>query len=241
MTFGTTEWTSELQRIIGTDMDVMEHELLTQELRRREASLAEAQRLRHTGSFGWKVSSGELFWSDETFRIFQCDATTKPTLEFVISRVHPEDRDLMQQRIDLASQGAQRIDFEHRLQLPDGRIKHVRVSARMSRDSSGDLEFAGAVTDVSEQRQTKALIRDRERELQQILDLTPQQIGVLKGDGTPFYANRVALEYLGLDIERWQDKASRLGFIHPDDHERFLGERKARSLEGAPMSSRIDC
>jgi PAS domain S-box-containing protein len=214
-------------------MDVMEHELLTQELRRREAYLAEAQRLSHTGSFGWKVSSGELFWSDETFRIFQCDATTKPTLEFVLSRVHPEDRDLVEQ-IERASRDGEGFDFEHRLQLPDGCIKHVRVSAHPSRDSSGDLEFVGAITDVSEQRQAEALIRNRERELQQILDLTPQQIGVLEGDGAPLYANRVALEYLGVDIERWRDKASRLGFIHPDDHERFLGERKARFLERAP-------
>ncbi len=219
----------------GTAMDVTEHELLTQELRRREAYLAEAQRLSHTGSFGWKVSSGELFWSDETFRIFQCDARTKPTLELVISRVHPEDRDFVQQQIERASRdGEGFFDFEHRLELPDRCIKHVRVSARPSRDSSGDLEFVGAITDVSEQRQAEALIRDREKEFQQILDLTPQHIGVLEGDGTPLYANRVALEYLGVDIERWRDETSRLGLIHPDDRERSVVEIKARYLEGAP-------
>jgi len=234
MTFGTTEWTSELQTIIGSDMDVMEHELLTQELERREAYLTEAQRLSHTGSFRWKVSSGELYWSEETFRIFQCDARTKPAMEFALSRVHPEDRDSVQQQIERASRDGEGFDFEHRLQMPDRRIKHVRVSARPSWDSSGDLEFVGAVTDVSGQRHTEALIRDRERELQQILDLTPQHIGVLEGDGTPLYANRVALEYLGVDIERWRDKTFRLGLIHPDDRERFLGERKARFLVGAP-------
>jgi hypothetical protein len=52
-------------------MDVTDHELLTRELRRREAYLAEAQRLSHTGSFGWNISTGEIFWSDETFRIFE--------------------------------------------------------------------------------------------------------------------------------------------------------------------------
>ena len=40
---------------------------------RSEAYLAEAQRLSHTGSFGWRVSSGEIIWSEETFRIFQYD------------------------------------------------------------------------------------------------------------------------------------------------------------------------
>src|SRR5260370_19367271 len=81
-----------LKKYVGT-IDVTGHELLTQELRRREAYLAEAQRLSHTGSFGWKVSSEEIFWSDETFQIFECDQKTKPTLEFVLSRVHPDDRE----------------------------------------------------------------------------------------------------------------------------------------------------
>src|ERR1700720_2397861 len=69
-----------LKKYIGSAIDVTEHELLTQELRRREAYLAEAQWLSHTGSFGWRVSSGEILWSDETFRIFQCDPRTKPTV-----------------------------------------------------------------------------------------------------------------------------------------------------------------
>ena len=85
-------------------------------------------------------------------------------MELVLSLVHPEDRDFVQQQIDRASRdGEGFFDFEYRLQLPDRSIKHVRVSARPSRDSSGDLEFVGAVTDVSEQRQAEALIRDRER------------------------------------------------------------------------------
>jgi C4-dicarboxylate-specific signal transduction histidine kinase len=70
-------------------MDVTEKEHLTEELRRREAHLAEAQRLSHTGSFGWRVSTGEILFSEETFQIFQFDRTT--TLELALQRVHPED------------------------------------------------------------------------------------------------------------------------------------------------------
>ncbi len=58
-----------------------------------EAYLAEAQRLSHTGSFGWNVATDEHFWSEETFRIFGYDASTKMTLPLVLERVHPEDRD----------------------------------------------------------------------------------------------------------------------------------------------------
>src|SRR5882724_4244377 len=62
-----------------------------QALRRSEACLAEAQRLSRTGGFSWSVPSGEILWSEETFRIFEYDRTTKPTMERVLRRVHPED------------------------------------------------------------------------------------------------------------------------------------------------------
>jgi PAS domain S-box-containing protein len=146
-------------KYVGSAIDVTEHELLTQDLRRREAYLAEAQRVSHTGSFGWKVASGEILCSDETFRIFQCDLDTKLTVEFVLSRVHPEDRDSVQQQIDRASRDGEGFDFEHRLQLPDGSIKHVHVRAHALRDSSGNIEFVGAVTDMTERKTSAEKIR----------------------------------------------------------------------------------
>jgi PAS domain S-box-containing protein len=156
-----------LKEYVGSAMDVTGHEVLTQELRKREAYLAEAQRLSHTGSFGWKVPSGEISWSDETFRIFECDPKAKPTLEFVLSRVHPDDRELVLHQLDRAQRDGRGFDLEHRVQLPDGSVKHVRVTARPSRDSAGNLEFVGAVTDVSKQRNAEAVIQERERELQE--------------------------------------------------------------------------
>jgi hypothetical protein len=71
---------------------------------RREAYLEEAQRLSHTGSFGWRPSTGEIFWSEETFRIFQYDQTTIPTVELVVQRVHPEDAASAKQTIERALQ-----------------------------------------------------------------------------------------------------------------------------------------
>jgi PAS domain S-box-containing protein len=208
-----------LKRIVGTAMDVTEHEHLTQELQRREAYLAEAQKLNHTGSFGWKVSSGEIFWSDETFRIFQCNPRTNPTVEFVLSRVHPDDRGLVQQQIDRASRDGKGFDFEHRLQAPDGSIKHVRMTAHPSRDSLGNLEFLGAVTDVSEQRQAEAVIREREREVRQIVDLAPQLVSVFGPGRERLYANRMVLDYLGTGPDEWLQRSPGT-HIHPDDSER---------------------
>jgi PAS domain-containing protein len=85
--------------------------LNAQELQRSEAYLAEAQRLSHTGSFGWNPDTGEVVWSDETYRIFEYDRATEPTLDMLVQRLHPHDRAFFQQVIDRATQTA--TDFEH--------------------------------------------------------------------------------------------------------------------------------
>src|SRR5258707_8209465 len=95
--------------------------------RRSTAYLAEAQRLSRTGSFGWRLSTGEIFWSEETFRIFQYDQTTKPTLEIILLRVHPEDAAKVKETIDRATQDGKHFEHEYRLLMPDGTVKHVHV------------------------------------------------------------------------------------------------------------------
>src|SRR5438045_1697916 len=118
-----------------------------EELRRSEAYLAEAQKLSRTGSFGWNVSTGEIIWSKETFCIMGCDRVMKPNLDLVLERVHPEDRTVVQRMIDRATSNGTDLDFEHRLLMPDGVVKHVHVVARATKAESGSIEFVGAVMD----------------------------------------------------------------------------------------------
>src|SRR3989442_9340361 len=110
-------------------------------LRRSEAYLTEAQHLSRTGSFGCKVSSGEMFWSGETFRIFGYDRATKPALEAILQRVHPEDKAMVQEQIDRATREGKDCDLEYRLSLPDESVKRVHVVAHAVRDEPGGLEF----------------------------------------------------------------------------------------------------
>ena len=149
-------------RFIGTGMDVTEHELLTQELRRREAYLAEAQRLSHTGSFGWKADTGEIIWSAETYRIFEYARAVTPTMDLVAQRVHPEDRADFQAVIARVSGGAPDLEHAYRLLLPDGRVKHVHALAHATQDASGNREFVGAVTDVTDHKRAEDSLRASE-------------------------------------------------------------------------------
>jgi formate hydrogenlyase transcriptional activator len=205
-------------------------------LRSREAYLAQAQRLSQTGSFGWSPSTGEILWSEETFRIFQYDRTTKPTLELVLQRIHLEDSVLVQQTIERASQDGKDFDFEHRLLMPDGSVKYVHVVAHALSDESGRIEFVGAVTDITAAKQAEEKIRQSEMEMRQILDFAPQHIAVLGPDRRRLYVNKSALEYHGLTLEEWREcHMGRL--LHSEDGERIIKETQSAFSSGTPFET----
>ncbi|MBB4422515.1 PAS domain S-box-containing protein [Bradyrhizobium sp. CIR48] len=131
-------------------------------LRQSEAYLAQAQELSHTGSFGLNLATGEAVWSRETFRIFQCDLATKPTLNFAFQRIHPEDRDTVRSTLDRAYRLAEDFDHEYRLLMPDGSIKYLHSVARAVRHPSGRIEFVGAVTDVTIAKEAEQRLRRSE-------------------------------------------------------------------------------
>jgi PAS domain S-box-containing protein len=149
-------------RFVGTLMDITEQEDLIQELRRSKAYLAEAQRLSHTGSFGWKPHTGEIIWSAETYRIFEYDRAVTPTIGLVTQRIHPEDRADFQSVIERVSGGASDFEHTYRLLMPDGRTKHIHALAHATQDASGYREFVGAVTDITDQRRAEESLRKSE-------------------------------------------------------------------------------
>lgn len=137
-------------------------------LRRSEAYLSEAQRFSHTGSFGWDLSSGEIYWSLETFRIFGYDTSSKVTIQLVVERSHPEDRAAVQQFIERVSREREDFDFEHRLWMPDGSVKYVRAVGHPSENERGNFEFVGAVTDITERKRTESLLAGEKRLLEMV-------------------------------------------------------------------------
>jgi PAS domain S-box-containing protein len=160
-----------VQRALREAKERIELSRAEEALRRSEAYLAEAQKLSHTGNFGWDASSGKIYWSQETFRIFEYDPPTEPSLELVFHRTHPEDRALVRQIIDRVSQERKNFDFEHRLLMPNGSVKYLRVVGRPLKDDSGSFEFMGAVMDITDLKRAEemraAMARERELFAQQ--------------------------------------------------------------------------
>jgi PAS domain S-box-containing protein len=154
---------------IGINLDIDDRKRAEEALRRSEHLQAEAQRLSHTGSIGWNISSDEHFWSEETFRIFEFDPSSRVSVPMILERVHPQDRPAVKMALDAAAIGTD-IDFECRLQFPDQKIKYLHVVGKAERDSAGSTEVIGAVMDITarklaevEFRRSKAHLADAQR------------------------------------------------------------------------------
>ncbi|WP_429410861.1 PAS domain S-box protein [Paraburkholderia sp. WSM4174] len=164
--------------------------------------LAEAQRLSHTGSFGWNLSSGELYWSDETYRIFEFDAAIKPTVQAIIDRTHPDDRVRVQQIIHRAASERKAFTVEHRLLMADASIKHVRAVAHGVSGSDPDrFRFVGAVMDITERKRTEQILLERESKIRRLVDANIIGIIVWNFDGEILEANDAFLRIVGYERE----------------------------------------
>src|SRR5467141_4714696 len=229
-------------------------EVQEEKLQRSEAYLAEAQRLSHTGSFGWRPSTGEILCSEETFRIFQYDRATKPTVELVLQRVHPEDVDLVKHAIDRASQDGRDFEHEYRLVMPDSSVKYVHVMAHALSHESGGVEFVGAVMDVSDRKRAEEELRRSEalaeQHLRLVVDTTPAMLNSCRPDGYLDYVNKGWLDYFGFSLETALDRADVMKMsipsktdmygsdwqpvIHPEDLPGFTNHWKSMLVSGKP-------
>jgi PAS domain S-box-containing protein len=152
-------------RWYGTNTDIEDRRKAERALRRSEAYLSEAQRLSVTGSFGWRISGNDVVWSKEMYRIFDLDPSVEPTVDVVLNRTHPDDVEPLRQFIRRMSREHGDLDFEHRLLLPDGVIKHLHMRTRRVQFDTGEPEVVGALMDVTAARKAEEALRRAQAEL----------------------------------------------------------------------------
>ena len=157
-------------------IDITERKQAEEELRRSEAFLAEGQQLSRVGSFSWRVATDEITWSEQLYRIFGIDRDVRVTLEVIGTRIHPEDVAAFTEQIERSRRDGSDVQLEIRLQMPDGTVKCVHVVAHRRKESS-QLEYIGAVQDVTQRRLSEEALAKVRSELAHVARAT--SLGVL--------------------------------------------------------------
>ncbi|HEV8045439.1 MAG TPA: PAS domain-containing protein, partial [Rubrobacter sp.] len=141
-------------RVVFVARDITERRRAEEELRKSQAGLAEAQRMAHLGNWEWDPRTGEIYWSDETFRIYGYEPQSfVPTFERLLEVVHPDDRKMLSQALERAHYDDRPYDFEHRVVKPDGEVRVVHRQAEVVRDAGGEpTRMVGTVHDVTERK-----------------------------------------------------------------------------------------
>ena len=156
----------------GIKTDIDDRKRAEEQLRRSEAFLAQGQNLARIGNFSWVVATDEIKGSEQLYRIFEFELGVPITFDLIGSRVHPEDLSMMYEVIGRAQRAVSDFEYEHRLLMPDGSIKHLHLTAHANRDHQGRLEYIGAVQDITQRRLSEEALSKARSELAHLARVT---------------------------------------------------------------------
>ncbi len=181
-------------------------------------SLANAQRIAKLGSWEWDVQTGEVRWSDQLFEILSMAKSSAPRYEAFIERVHPDDRERMQEELRLSVIDRPEIEQDYRLLLPDGTIKMVHARAVFTRDEDGRaLRLTGTTQDITDRGQAQEALRVSEERFRSLVDVTAAVFWWTDAAGQVTEATPSWTEFTGMSAEEMTQRDGWFSAVHPDD------------------------
>jgi PAS domain S-box-containing protein len=239
------EFNEMLAQIQARDTALAQHRShLEQEVARRTASLSEAQRIAHLGSWEWDVVHDILNWSDEVYWIFgRTQQTFDGTYEAFMQSVHPDDRQRVEEEVRRAIEQGQAYSQDHRILLPDGSVRHVHEQGDVSFNEAGQaIRMVGTVQDITERKQLEINLQQRTAFFEALVATSADGILVVDSQGRKVLQNRRMIELFKIpeEIAAAPDDGPQLQFVIDQvvDSQQF-GDR-VRHLYAHPEERSLD-
>ncbi|QEP42164.1 response regulator [Ectothiorhodospiraceae bacterium BW-2] len=227
----------ELQRLVGTNVDVTEVKQAYASLSQSVSQLNEAQRLTKIGSWMLEHRTGHLSWSEEIYRIFEIEPTAfTASYEAFLAMIHPEDRQQVDQAFTASLDLHRPYEIEHRLLMADGRVKYVyeRGITRYNHNEQ-PVVTNGTVQDITERKQQEMALRQSEQRYRAFLDIVPTSLITVNQQGKITEINQYHISHIGNNL---QSKGAYLGHRidqHPSVVSAGLAKSYRRVLQGEPL------
>ncbi|VVP66269.1 Adaptive-response sensory-kinase SasA [Pseudomonas fluorescens] len=145
-------------------------------LRHKVVYFSGSQQLSQTGCLGFRGGREQFSWSEQSARIYEYPVDVKPTVSLLLARTHPGDVALVQAGFEKAARHEPLIEIRHRLLMPDGRIKHVHMTATpLSPPGCGrnrPVDYLGAVRDVTASKQAEEALCRAQTQLAHVTRVT---------------------------------------------------------------------
>jgi PAS domain S-box-containing protein len=219
---------------VGTGMDVTEQERLTEALRKSEENF----RMVVDGIAALVVvltPEGEIeFANRQTLEYF--GLTTEQLNRWrSTDAVHLDDRERVIAAWNETTKKGEPGDIDHRLRRHDGEYRWFRAYRQPWRDGHGRIvRWYVVLTDIDEHKKTEQRLEEREKELQQVLDLTPHIVTVYGPRGERLYINQVGLNYYRKSLDEWRRHPMGADG-HPDDLEHCMAQVARAFSQGTSL------
>jgi formate hydrogenlyase transcriptional activator len=214
-------------------MDVTESGELAHALRKSEETLRLLVEGIEAHVSAW-TATGEIEFANQRHLTYFGETLEKLNDWPNTGAIHPDDLGDVIAAWTHALQTGFPYDHVHRLRRSDGLYRWFLVRGRPSRDFQGHIiRWHVVLTDIDESKKAKDRLEEQEKELRQVLDLAPQMVAVFGAHRERFYANSVALNYVGTDLEEWRQRPFG-SELHPDDAERVTAAAEQALATGTP-------
>ncbi|HBG71581.1 MAG: hypothetical protein A2W93_08065 [Bacteroidetes bacterium GWF2_43_63] len=201
--------------------DITERKKIEQEILRSEKQLKEAQHVAKLGNWEHVPATNEIIWSDEMYSIFEIDPSASVSLfDSFIERMHPDDKEKVEHEYFKTLKKIKESHFEHRLLMPDGRVKYVFVNCFCDPDRPvTSAHIIGTMQDITERKKIELELQRSRMLLRSMIDALPMWLAAIDLDGKYFIANKFYSQTFKLPLDQIENH-NYSEFFPPDLYQR---------------------